>query len=67
VLIMVVVAEFYASTEGIGYLIFQAGANYDTALLFSGVIILAGTGVALNAAMRAVENRVAPWLSKQAD
>jgi ABC-type nitrate/sulfonate/bicarbonate transport system permease component len=67
VLIMVVVAEFYASTAGVGYLIFQAGANYDTALMFAGVIILAGTGVILNAGMRAIEARIAPWLSKQAD
>lgn len=67
VLIMVVVAEFYASTAGLGYLIFQAGANYDTALLFSGVIILASAGVVLNAVMRSIEGRIAPWLAKQAD
>lgn len=67
VLIMVVVAEFYASTAGLGYLIFQAGANYDTALLFSGVIILASAGVVLNAIMRAIEGRIAPWLAKEAD
>lgn len=67
VLIMVVVAEFYASTAGLGYLIFQAGASYDTALLFSGVIILAGAGVALNAGMRSLEGWIAPWLAQRAD
>ena len=66
VLIMVVVAEFYASTAGLGYLIFQAGANYDTALLFTGVIILATAGVVLNAAMRALEAWIAPWLAREA-
>lgn len=65
VLIMVVVAEFYASTAGLGYLIFQAGANYDTALLFTGVIILATAGVVLNGAMRALEAWIAPWLARE--
>ncbi len=67
VLIMVVVAEFYASTSGLGYLIFQAGANYDTALLFAGVFILAGAGVILNSAMRWVEGWIAPWQAKNSD
>ncbi len=61
VLIMVVVAELYASTAGIGYLIFQAGASYDTSMIFVGVVILAAAGVALNALLRAVERRIAPW------
>ena len=62
VLIMVVVAEFYAATVGIGYLIFQAGSQYDTTLVFVGVVILAGTGVTANACLRALERRIAPWL-----
>jgi len=61
VLIMVVVAELYASSAGIGYLIFQAGASYDTAMIFVGVVILAAAGVLLNALLRFVERRVAPW------
>lgn len=62
VLIMVVVAEFYAATVGIGYLIFQAGSQYDTTLVFAGVVILAGTGVICNAGLRALERRIAPWM-----
>jgi len=61
VLIMVVVAELYASNAGIGYLIFQAGASYDTSMIFVGVVILAGAGVLMNALLRAIERRVAPW------
>ena len=61
VLIMVVVAELYASTAGVGYLIFQAGASYDTSMIFVGVVILAAAGVMLNAFLRALERRVAPW------
>jgi ABC-type nitrate/sulfonate/bicarbonate transport system permease component len=66
VLIMVVVAELYASNAGIGYLIFQAGASYDTSMIFVGVVILATAGVLANALLRAVERRVAPWNSGDA-
>jgi ABC-type nitrate/sulfonate/bicarbonate transport system permease component len=61
ILVLVVVAELYASTAGLGYLIFQASANYDTSTIFVGVIILAVAGVALNALLRAVEVRLTPW------
>jgi ABC-type nitrate/sulfonate/bicarbonate transport system permease component len=66
VLIMVVVAELYASTAGIGYLIFQAGASYDTSMIFVGVVILAAAGIAANALLRAVQRRVAPWTGREA-
>jgi ABC-type nitrate/sulfonate/bicarbonate transport system permease component len=60
-LVMVVVAEIYASNRGLGYLIFQAGGLYDTAQVFVGVGILAGAGVALTALLRALERWLAPW------
>ena len=47
-LVMVVVAEIYASNRGLGYLIFQAGGMYDTAQVFVGVGILAAAGVTLD-------------------
>lgn len=67
VLITVVVAEMFASTAGLGYLIFQAGAAYDTTQMFVGVVLLAGAGVVLNSALRSVENRIAPWMHAQLD
>ncbi len=60
-LVMVVVAEIYASNRGLGYLIFQAGGLYDTAQVFVGVGILAAAGVAFNAGLRALERWLAPW------
>jgi ABC-type nitrate/sulfonate/bicarbonate transport system permease component len=62
-LVMVVVAEIYASNRGLGYLIFQAGGLYDTAQVFVGVGILAAAGVTLTALLRAFERWVAPWRS----
>jgi ABC-type nitrate/sulfonate/bicarbonate transport system permease component len=64
-LVMVVVAEIYASNKGLGYLIFQAGGMYDTAQVFVGVGILAAAGVTFNAALRALEHRLAPWRQDQ--
>src|SRR5215472_5332320 len=60
-LVMVVVAEIYASNRGLGYLIFQAGGMYDTAQVFVGVGILATAGVGLTALIRAIERWLAPW------
>ena len=64
-LVMVVVAEIYASNRGLGYLIFQAGGLYDTAQVFVGVGVLAAAGVALTALLRWTERRLAPWQSDQ--
>ena len=61
VLIMVVVAELYASTAGLGYLIFQGAAQYDATLVFAGVTLLAGAGVVLSQALRGIERRLQPW------
>ncbi len=61
ILIYVVIAEMFASTSGLGYLIFQAGAMYDTTLIFVGVTILATTGIVMNSLLRLLEQKIAPW------
>jgi len=66
-LVMVVVAEIYAATKGLGYLIFQAGGLYDTAQVFVGVVILAGAGMLFTALLRWAEKRLAPWQHVQSE
>ena len=61
VLIMVVVAELYASTAGVGHLIFQGGAMYDATLVFAGVTIIASVGVLASQGLRALEQHLTPW------
>jgi ABC-type nitrate/sulfonate/bicarbonate transport system permease component len=61
VLIMVVVAEFYAATAGLGYLIFQGAAMYDATLVFAGVAIIATVGIGVSQALRSLEQHLAPW------
>jgi ABC-type nitrate/sulfonate/bicarbonate transport system permease component len=65
ILIYVVIAEMFASTQGLGYLIFQAGAMYDTTLIFVGVTILATTGIIMNSLLRLLEQKIAPWRYSQ--
>jgi ABC-type nitrate/sulfonate/bicarbonate transport system permease component len=65
VLIMVVVAELYASTAGVGYLIFQGAAMYDATLVFAGVTLIACVGILSSQVLRTVERRLAPWRQTQ--
>jgi ABC-type nitrate/sulfonate/bicarbonate transport system permease component len=57
VLISVFVAELFASNEGLGFLINQAGATYNTALMFVGILLLTFTGMGLSALLSFIEDR----------
>ena len=54
-LITVFVADAFAANKGIGYLIVQAGANFDTPVLFMGILTLTLTGVILAQLLRQIE------------
>jgi NitT/TauT family transport system permease protein len=56
------VAELFAGAgAGVGWLINAAGQVFNTALLFVGVILLAGFGLAVTGLLRFLERRIAPW------
>src|SRR3981081_3398533 len=57
ILISVFVAELYASNQGIGFVITQAGATYNTALLLMAILLLTLTGMALSQSLSMVEDR----------
>ena len=48
----IVAAELIAATTGLGYLIMQAGDYLNTALVFSGIIMIAILGLVLDACLR---------------
>ena len=48
----IVAAELIAATGGLGYLIMQAGDYLNTALVFSGIIMIAILGLVLDACLR---------------
>jgi len=60
-LVGIIVGEFYAASEGIGFAISQAGDTYRLPDMFVGIIILAFVAVLLTEGMRWLEATLAPW------
>ncbi|HVQ92416.1 MAG TPA: ABC transporter permease [Mycobacteriales bacterium] len=60
-LIGVVVGEFISAQAGIGFLISQAANNFNTDLMFVGLLFLAVVSVILTFGLRAVERRFNRW------
>lgn len=60
-LVGLIVAEFVAGSAGIGYVISLAGNTYNTALLMFFLAILGCAGVAYNAILHRLEERVEQW------
>ncbi len=56
----IVAAEMLAATSGLGFVISQAGNYLDTALVFSGIILIALTELVLDTALRALNRRADP-------
>jgi NitT/TauT family transport system permease protein len=56
-----VVGEFVGAEEGLGYVIQQANGNFDTPVLFAGLIIMSLLGVLLFALVELIEYFVLPW------
>jgi NitT/TauT family transport system permease protein len=57
----VIVAEFVASQQGIGYLIIWSNGLLDTPLMFAAIILLSAVGLALYGLIAAVESVVVFW------
>jgi NitT/TauT family transport system permease protein len=60
-LIGIVVGEMYGATYGIGHLIAVSGARFQTDAVMVGIIIIAGTGVAMTELLRLIEKRFERW------
>lgn len=60
-IIGVVVAEFFGTRAGLGYLILVSSQLFDTSALFVAVVILAGVGVLSVIGLHRLERRLAPW------
>jgi ABC-type nitrate/sulfonate/bicarbonate transport system permease component len=50
----IVAVELLAATSGLGFMIMQAGDYLNTALVFAGIIMIAVTGLVLDACLRAL-------------
>jgi NitT/TauT family transport system permease protein len=59
-----IVSETVASNSGIGYLMMAATANFDTPLVFAGLIVIAVMGIAMYALCAAIEHRMTFWAKR---
>lgn len=64
-LVGVIIAEFYTSIAGLGYLIVTYANTFQTARVFVPVVILMLLGVVLTWALQLVEAWLAPWQAKE--
>jgi ABC-type nitrate/sulfonate/bicarbonate transport system permease component len=60
-LVVTVVAEMLASSQGMGYVIVRAVDAFNSARLFSMIVILVIVSMVLVTGMRKLEEWVAPW------
>jgi len=65
-LVGMVVAEFFTSVTGIGYLIVRYSNSFQPDHLLVPIVVVMALGILLTAVTRAVEVRIAPW-SRQAE
>jgi ABC-type nitrate/sulfonate/bicarbonate transport system permease component len=60
-LILMVISEMVASTNGIGYFVLQSQRSFDMPEMWSGILLLGILGYLLNAVFMIVERRVLRW------
>lgn len=60
-LVGVVISEYFEGSDGIGGMILNAGQQLNSAGVFLGLVILAGTALTLTSGIRTLERRVSSW------
>ena len=60
-LVGMVIAEFYTTISGLGYMISRYANVFETDKTFVPVILLMFLGITLTSALKWVERRIAPW------
>ncbi len=60
-LVGMVIAEFYTTISGLGFMISRYANIFETDKTFVPVILLMFLGIALTASLKWVERRIAPW------
>ena len=57
----VLAAELFGARDGVGLLILQSAATFDTAGIFVGIVIFAFAGIVFTAFFFLLERKLAPW------
>lgn len=66
-LIGAIMGEMLASNRGLGYVMSDATAQFDTAGAFAGLIAIIAMAVVLNAAVRLAERLAMPWKQSESE
>jgi len=56
-----IIAEFYTSITGLGYMIVRYANAFETDKLFVPIVIVMAMGVVLMGLVKWIETRIAPW------
>lgn len=64
-LVGMIIAEFYTSASGLGYMILASGNTFQTAKMFVPIIVVMALGVLLLGATRTLKRKVSPWSEKE--
>lgn len=59
-----IISETVAANAGIGYLMMAATSNFDTPLVFAGLIVTAAMGIAMYVVFAAIEQRMTFWAKR---
>jgi NitT/TauT family transport system permease protein len=59
-----IISETVAANAGIGYLMMAATANFDTPLVFAGLIVISVMGIAMYALFAVIEQRMTFWAKR---
>ncbi|MFQ5849101.1 MAG: ABC transporter permease [Candidatus Binatia bacterium] len=57
----VVVGEFFASSEGLGFVMAAAAGNYQVDIVFAGLVIFMGISLAMTMSVKRLESRLSRW------
>jgi NitT/TauT family transport system permease protein len=64
-LVGMIIAEFYTSASGLGYLVISAGNTFQTAKMLVPVLVVMGLGVVLLGVTRTLKRKVSPWSEQE--
>jgi NitT/TauT family transport system permease protein len=57
----VVVAEFFAASEGVGFLMADAAGNYQVNVVFAGLLLFMGISLIMTTGVKKIESRLSRW------
>jgi len=57
----VVVAEFFAASEGVGFLMADAAGNYQVNVVFAGLVLFMGISLIMTTGVKKLESRLSRW------